>query len=174
VDLSLLFKLLATKKRNSCTAFPIFTRFFTSDLSKMRANLSQICGSINWITLIFELGRASLLSKFVLGISGVSSVTSSWQSKGDLNKKGSQIDLVFDRRDQVINLFELKFSINQITISKEYDAVLRHKIQSFKETTNTKKSIFLTMLSTHGLKENEYKNSAIQNDLTMDVLFLEG
>ena len=109
--------------------------------------------------------------KQALSIGGVSSSTYSWQSKGSMNQKGSQIDLVIDRRDQVINLFEIKYSINQIAITKDYDAALRHKIQAFKENTNTNKSIFLTMLTTHGLVANEYKTSTVQNELTMDALF---
>ncbi len=112
--------------------------------------------------------------KQALSIGGVSSSTYSWQEKGDSNKKGSQIDLVIDRRDQVINLFEIKYSINQVTITKEYDAVLRHKIQTFKDSTGTNKSVFLTMLTTHGLVANEYKTSTIQNELTMDALFGNG
>jgi uncharacterized protein len=110
--------------------------------------------------------------KQALGIAGVSSSAYSWQSKGDANKKGSQIDLLIDRRDQVINLFEIKYSINPITVTKDYDAVLRHKIQSFKDDTGTNKSIFLTMLTTHGLTNNEYKTSSIQNELTMNALFV--
>jgi AAA+ ATPase superfamily predicted ATPase len=39
------------------------------------------------------------------------------------------------------------------------------------QLTNTKKSVFLTLLTTHGLKENEYSRSAIQNELTMNDLF---
>ncbi len=109
--------------------------------------------------------------KKALQIGGVSSSTYSWQMKGSADKKGSQIDLIIDRRDQVINLFEIKYAINQITITKEYDAILRHKIHAFKDTTGTKKSIFLTMLTTHGLKPNEYSTSSIQNELTMDALF---
>jgi uncharacterized protein len=109
--------------------------------------------------------------KRALNIAGVMSQTYSWRQIGDDDKKGSQIDLVFDRRDQVINLFEIKYSINQIVITKEYDATLRNKIQSFRESTGTKKSIFLTMLTTHGLKPNEYSTSSIQNELTMDALF---
>lgn len=110
--------------------------------------------------------------KRAMNIAGVSSTTYSWYSKGDADKKGSQIDLIFDRRDQIINLFEIKFSINQITITKDYDATLRQKIQSFREATASKKSIFLTLLSTYGLKPNEYSKSSIQNELTIDDLFV--
>ncbi|MFN0203311.1 MAG: AAA family ATPase [Bacteroidia bacterium] len=110
--------------------------------------------------------------KQALGISGVASNTYSWFLKGEKEKKGSQVELVIDRRDQVINLLEIKYSIHEITITKEYDANLRHKIQAFRTESATKKSIFLTMLTTHGLKANEYRTSCIQNELTMDVLFL--
>ncbi|PWK22374.1 hypothetical protein LV89_03439 [Arcicella aurantiaca] len=110
--------------------------------------------------------------KRALNIGGVSSNTYSWQTKGDDEKKGSQIDLVIERRDQVINLFEIKFSINEFVISKDYDAKLRQKIQAFKEATGTRKTIFLTMLTTFGVKPNEYSTSSIQNELTMDDLFL--
>lgn len=109
--------------------------------------------------------------KRALNIGGVASETYSWRTKGEGETKGSQIDLVIDRRDQVINLFEIKFSINEFVITKEYDAKLRQKIQSFKEATATRKSIFLTMLTTFGVKPNEYSNSSIQNELTMDALF---
>lgn len=109
--------------------------------------------------------------KVALGIAGVISNNYSWASKGNDTKLGTQIDLVIERRDQVINLFEIKFSINKINISKDYDQKLRTKISSFKTETNTKKAVFLTMLSTHGVLANEYANSAIQNHLTMDDLF---
>lgn len=111
--------------------------------------------------------------KKALGISGVSSSTSIWQTKGDTQTKGSQIDLIIDRRDQVINLFEIKFSINPFAITKEYDTSLRHKVQAFREATGANKSIFLTMLTTHGLKDNAFRTSAVQNELTMDALFEE-
>ncbi|MBL7791957.1 MAG: ATPase [Saprospiraceae bacterium] len=109
--------------------------------------------------------------KKALGISGVNTSTYIWQYKGDAQSKGSQIDLIIDRRDHVVNLFEMKFSINSFTITKEYDAVLRHKTQSFREATGTKKSVFLTMLTTHGLKNNAYRYSSVQNELTMEALF---
>lgn len=126
-----------------------------------------------WSGLAFEQVCFTHISqiKRALNIGGVLSNTYSWHTKGDAEKKGSQIDLVIDRRDQVINLFEIKFSINEFVITKEYDAKLRQKIESFREETATKKSIFLTMLTTFGVKPNEYSTSIIQNELTMEALF---
>lgn len=103
--------------------------------------------------------------KKALGIQGIHTQTSAWT--GD----GVQIDLVMDRRDRVINLFEIKFSINAFTIDKSYATQLRHKAGVFREQTRTSKAIFLTMLTTFGLTPNEYSGSAVQRSLTMDVLF---
>lgn len=106
--------------------------------------------------------------KKALGISGIETETSSWRST--LEKDGAQIDLIIDRRDGVINLCEMKFSVDPFTIDKKYDAELRNKVGAFKRETQTKKSVFLTMLTTYGLKVNVYSGN-VQNDLKMDVLF---
>ncbi|GAB3163267.1 ATP-binding protein [Telluribacter humicola] len=108
--------------------------------------------------------------KQALGISGVQTTTSSWRSKGAEN--GAQIDLVIDRRDQVINLCEMKFSISPFTIDKKYSAELRNKIGAFKAETGTRKSVFLTMVTTFGLKANPHSTGLVQNDLAMDALFV--
>jgi len=106
--------------------------------------------------------------KKALGISGIETQTSAWKSAQA--KDGAQIDLVIDRRDGVINLFEMKFSINQFTIDKKYDSELRNKIGTFKTETQTKKSAFLTMITTFGLQPNMYSGN-VQSDLKMDLLF---
>jgi uncharacterized protein len=106
-----------------------------------------------------------------LGIGGVYSETSTWRKQTNDEAQGAQIDLVIDRKDRVINLFEIKYSINQFTITKDYDLKLRNKIGAFIESTKTKKTVFLSMITTFGLVQNEYARSIIQNDLTMDDLF---
>lgn len=106
--------------------------------------------------------------KKALGISGVSTEESAWKSTQ--SKDGAQIDLVIDRRDGVINLCEMKFSTDLFTIDKKYDSELRNKVEAFRTETHTKKALFLTMITTYGLKENSYSLN-VQNDLKMDVLF---
>lgn len=108
--------------------------------------------------------------KQALGISGVQTTTSSWIKTGA--GPGVQIDLVIDRRDHVINICEMKFSINNFTINKKYAEELRNKVGVFREETKTRKAIFLTMITTFGLNKNSYSASLVQNDLTMDVLFV--
>lgn len=124
-----------------------------------------------WAGFAFEqicLAHISQIKK-ALGISGVLSNSTSWRSRQ--SEKGAQIDLLIDRRDQVINLCEVKYSLHPYNISKSYSENLRNKIGTFKEETKTKKTIFLTMISTYGLERNEYSSALIQNEITMDDLF---
>ena len=109
--------------------------------------------------------------KQALGISGVQTNVSSWLSKTKGN--GAQIDLVIDRRDLVINLCEMKYSINPFTIDNKYAEVLRNKIGFFRQETGTRKSVFLTMVTTFGLQPNSHAAGLVQNDLQMDILFRE-
>lgn len=104
-----------------------------------------------------------------LGIGSVYTEVSAWQSNKEA--KSAQIDLVIDRRDRIINLCEIKFSEQAFTISKSYAEQLKHKMTTFKRETNTNKSIFLTFITTFGLKPNTYKQQLVQNELTMDALF---
>ena len=107
--------------------------------------------------------------KKALGINGVLTKTASWKSKESRNN--AQIDLVIDRRDQVINLCEIKFSINPYTITKSYSENLRNKIGVFRTETKTRKAIFLTFITTYGLTRNKHATSLVQNEITMDSLF---
>jgi len=97
--------------------------------------------------------------KKALSILGVLTKTSTWQSKQKRN--GAQIDLVIDRRDHVINLCEMKFSITPYTITKSYADKLMQKISIFREETNTTKALHLTMITTKGLKQNNWSRNIV-------------
>jgi AAA+ ATPase superfamily predicted ATPase len=107
--------------------------------------------------------------KEALGISGIQTNSSSWINTGVGSKR--QIDLVIDRKDGVINLCEMKFSIKPFTIDKKYATELQDKIAIFQGSTQTTKSTFLTMITTFGITRNTYSNSLVQNSLKMDDLF---
>jgi len=104
-----------------------------------------------------------------LGISGIQSNNVTW--KGKTEDKAAQVDLLIDRRDQVINLCECKFSLDTFGIDKNYADQLRSKIATFKTVTKTKKSVFLTMITTYGIEKNKYANLLVRNEVTMDDLF---
>ena len=107
--------------------------------------------------------------KKALGVGGVISYTSGWRSRGVEN--GTQIDLLIDRNDAIINLCEVKYATKEFVITKSYDANLRNKRNVFIEETDVKKSIHITMITTYGVKRNEYRNN-IQSEIVLDDLFL--
>ena len=111
--------------------------------------------------------------KKALGIEGVYSETSTYRKAKNENTDGTQIDLLIDRNDQVINLFEIKFYNTDFTLSKSYAKELRNKIAVFQNQTQTKKQLFWTLLTTFGLSQNEHSLGLIDQVLTMDVLFEE-
>ena len=107
--------------------------------------------------------------KKALGIGSVQTLSSAWLGSDGTEK--AQIDLLIDRRDQVINLCEMKFSINAFTIDKAYADDLRRKIGVFKDSTKTTKAVWLTFISTFGLIQNTHSQSLVHTSLTMDALF---
>jgi hypothetical protein len=62
--------------------------------------------------------------KAALGVSGVITYASSWRSA--TSDPGAQIDLVIERRDGVVNLCGMKYSIADFAIDKSYDQKLRN------------------------------------------------
>ncbi len=111
--------------------------------------------------------------KKALGISGIYSLSGSFYKKGIATEKGAQIDLLIDRNDHVINLFEIKFYRDAFALSKSYNDKLREKAQIFQKSTQTRKQIFWVFISTFGLKNNAHKGSVVAKELTMEDLFIE-
>lgn len=112
--------------------------------------------------------------KHKLGISGVLTEESIWYTKGDedLGIDGAQVDLVLERRDRVINLCEMKYSVNEFVIDKTYDTVMRNKLETFRRMTGTRQSLQMTMITTYGVKKNKYSNF-VQSQVILDDLFHE-
>ena len=108
--------------------------------------------------------------KQALGIGGVHTEISPWR-QGEA-KERKQIDLVIDRDDRIINLCELKFATTPYTITRAYDQELQQKVVSFVESTHTRKTPQLTMITTYGLAANEYSGH-IQRSITIDRLFVK-
>lgn len=107
-----------------------------------------------------------------LGISGVHSEIYPWHLPSDGKTKGSQIDMVIERADRVVNLCEMKFTQNEFSIDKTYDAKLRDRLGDFSRMIGKKSNPQLTLVTTYGLKYNMYSNR-IQRVVTIDDLFKE-
>ncbi len=110
--------------------------------------------------------------KKALGISGVQTEVNSFvHKKNDTYEKGFQIDMLIDRRDDVINICEMKFYSDEFSISSEYAKNLRTKKEGLKAVTTTNKMIHMTFVTTYGVLGNQNKIDLVDNDLTIDVLF---
>lgn len=107
--------------------------------------------------------------KKALGIDKIETNDYSFVSRDNL--RGTQIDLLIDRKDKIINLCEMKYSNSIYTIDKEYDEQLRNKVKVFMQESKTKSAINITFITSLGLKKNTYY-STIQNDLDGDALFM--
>ncbi len=127
----------------------------------------------SWSGLAFEnicLKHIPQIKK-ALGISGVYSEQSMWRYLPKSKETGAQIDLLIDRQDNCINLFELKFYKKEFALDKNDVLLLETKRQVFLEKTNTKKTVFITLISTFGTKVNEHYLQTVQSQLNMNVLF---
>jgi len=108
--------------------------------------------------------------KNALGVGAVTSKESAWSLRGDDETEGTQIDLLIDRADRVVNLCEMKFYKDDFAIDKAYDAKLRHRTQTMIDSLPKSKTVHVTLVTTFGLKYNEYFGR-VQYVVTADALF---
>lgn len=107
-----------------------------------------------------------------LGISGILSNVCSWHRGADktMGINGRQIDMLIERRDQVVNVCEAKFSIKPYTVTEKYLQELYARMDDFRHAVNTNAALHLTMIASAGVVSNEYADS-IQNVITLEDLF---
>lgn len=98
----------------------------------------------------------------------------SWQQKANKEKgiEGAQIDLILDRRDQIINLCEMKYSLNAYDITSAYLQKLIERREIFRHATSTNKALHLTFVTAAGVKKNA-QAGMIQSEVVLDDLFGE-
>ncbi len=109
--------------------------------------------------------------KKALDIAGVYSKSSTFIKRGNADEKGAQIDLLLDRNDNVINIFEIKYYNTEFTINEQYANKLREKMRIFQEATKTKKYLLLTMITIFGLKGNKHSLGLVEQVLGLEDLF---
>lgn len=110
--------------------------------------------------------------KKALGISGVkTNVNSFLHRKNETYEKGFQIDMLIDRKDNIINICEMKFYSDEFSISSDYAKKLRTKKEGLKAVTGTKKMIHTTFITTYGIVDNQNKIDFVDNDFTIDIFF---
>jgi AAA+ ATPase superfamily predicted ATPase len=136
---------------------------------------SQTAGWSAWAGYAFENlcyrhGDALLRA---LGISGVRCDLSAWRFEGDPSRglPGTQVDLVIDRADGIVNLVEFKFTREPFMVDKAYATQLKHKAAIFKAVVAPRKVIVPVLFSAQGVVPNTYSSDLLGSDLTLDDLF---
>ena len=74
------------------------------------------------------------------------------------NYNGLQIDMIIDRRDNIVNLCEIKYYSSVYKIDKDAYLNLINKNNNLKKHLNKKQGIMNVLIKTYGLKQNEYSN----------------
>lgn len=108
--------------------------------------------------------------KAALGIAGVHTDVYSLRTRAAGGTRGTQIDLLIDRKDGIVNLCEVKYSRGEYVITKEEHDKLQNRIAAFSQNVGRGKSVHLTMVTTCGLSHNTYWND-VQSEVTLDDLF---
>ena len=136
--------------------------------------LSQQSQSVtSWRGIAFEEVCLSHIQqiKAALGISGVNSTQSAWALHGDDEKEGTQIDLLISRKDNVINMCEMKFCGDDFKVTKAYERKLAHRQIVLSEMISRRTVIHPVLITTYGLTYNEYSGSFLHT-IIMDDLFI--
>ena len=110
--------------------------------------------------------------KKALNILGVSSTESAWVVKGDDETEGVQIDMLINRKDNVVNLCEMKFYNEKFTVNKAYHSKVVHRQNLLAEMIPRRAIVHNVLVTTEGLTYNEY-SGIFQNVVTVDDLFVK-
>ena len=109
--------------------------------------------------------------KRALQIGGISSTQSAWSVIGDNEHEGTQIDLLISRKDNIVNLCEMKFYSEDFSVSKSYHQKLVHRTNLLLQHLSRKTAIHPILITTYGLEYNEYSND-FMHTITLDDLFV--
>ena len=108
--------------------------------------------------------------KAALGIGGVVTSESMWSKRGDDDGRGTQVDLIISRKDNVVNMCEAKFVADEFSVDKEYHFVLVRRRQMMADLIPRRAVVHSVLITTYGLKYNEYSSDFVHT-ITLDDLF---
>ena len=110
--------------------------------------------------------------KQTLGISGVLTGEYSFYKRKEPDTEGCQIDMLIDRADNAINICEMKYYEGLYALTNADIQDLQKKRNVFQQNTQTKKQLFITMITSQGLESNN-NSYLIDKQLDLNSLFLD-
>jgi len=125
----------------------------------------------NWQGLAFERVCMAHIEqvKRALHINTIYTEYFSWRSTDTALK--AQIDMVIERADHNTNICEMKFdSEDKYAIDKTEAEKIRKRLKAYKTQTNSRNGLYMTLITTYGLKQNIYSD-VVDNVVTLDELF---
>jgi len=155
-----------------CWFYLRFVRNRTAYTEQFWQQHSEDASIVSWRGFAFELVCMNHIQaiKQALGIQGISTTQSAWTTSGDEQKEGTQIDMLIERKDNVVNMCEMKFYSDEFTVDKAYHLTLMHRQEMLRPYLSRKQSIISTLITTFGLKQTGYWGDFPQV-VTMDDLF---
>jgi len=154
-----------------CIFFLKFVKNATSLNEELFANKVSSQSVISYNGIAFENVCFNHISqiKDALRIGGLETKESTFLYKKE-GEEGAQIDLIIDRKDNIVNACEIKFYSDLYANDKDkhLDIVRKNKVLS--QFIKKRQIIRNTLITTYGIVNNEYKND-YTNVITLDDLF---
>lgn len=155
-----------------CIFYLRFVKGIAAHKNVRWTNLSDSASVTAWKGFAFENVCFNHIRqiKAALGISGVVTNETLWSKKGDAETSGTQIDLIIERKDNVVNMCEIKFYNDEFAVDKDYHFALVRRRNLLLEKVPKRAAIHNTLITTYGLKRNEYYSDFVQT-ITINDLF---
>ena len=106
--------------------------------------------------------------KKALGIEGVASNEYSFFSAK--SEQRFQIDLLIDRKDEVINLCEMKYSSVEYEIDADEEKKILRRAERFRTLTGTRKAVRVTFVTPYGVARNKHYGILANEIVFMDEI----
>lgn len=138
------------------------TSFWTDNLSSQKI--------VSWRGFAFENTCFNHINsiKRALGIGNVITNHSAWSKNNDGD--GTQIDLLIERKDNVVNMCEIKYYGSTFAVNKDYYKKLLSRMEVLSKEIPHRATVRSTLITTFGLEYNEY-SGAFDDVITLDELF---
>ena len=154
---------------------PFLASGMISDEQGYWQNMVKTPAVSSWAGYAFETICLKHLSQIrkALRLEKIACKAGSWEylpKKGSV-KDGVQVDLLFDRKDGVVTLCEIKYSEKPFVIDKAYGKKLMQKCDIFQQRFKKTKQIFLALITTMGLKPSIWSEEIVHQEVDLKDLF---
>ncbi len=77
-------------------------------------------------------------------------------------RQGAPVDLLLERRNEVIHLCEMKFVGEPFVVTRAYAQLLKEEVQLFEEHAKVRGRIIVTRVAPFGLHENTWSKDLVE------------